>query len=429
LKHILFIIFIFFKIVAFHNIPLSAQQEGDRVLAIVGNDIILESDLSNKLYIYASQNKLKEINEHVIQTVFQNLLAEKLILAKAEQDSIEVTEDEINKQLDYRIQSLIQQYGSEKNLEEMYGLTINNIKSYLKVDITKQIKIERLKRQKFGEGIKLSRNDVIKFYNDYKDSIPDIPETFELYQIAKKVPLPDEAKLLAKVKAQNILDSIKFGADFSLMAKTHSDDSASAANGGDLGKVKKGSFVKEFEDAAYLLEAGQVSELVETKFGYHIIKLIEKSGNQIRAAHILIQFPHLESADFETINFLKDIKSQATNNEKLFKEFAYKYSDDQTSVADSGYIGKISLNNLDSNEITAIKDLKPGEISNPIMIGTSVDYAYHIFMLINRYPEHKAELKTDYEIIEKMAQNYKESKELNAWLEELKKTIYVEIKQ
>lgn len=364
IKTILITLFIYL-VFQFTLCHVYAQQEGDRILAIVGNEIILESDLSNKLYLYASQNNLKEINDQVIQTVFQNLLAEKLILAKAEQDSIEVTEDEVNKQLDFRIQSLVQQYGSEKNVEEMYGLTLSKIRTFLKEDIRKQIKIEKLKRQKFGEGINLSRNEVIKFYNDFKDSIPPIPETFELYQIAKRVPLSEEAKNIAKVKAQSILDSIKAGADFSLMAKRHSNDSASGANGGDLGKVKKGSFVKEFEDAAYLLEPGQISELVETQFGFHIIKLIDKTGNQIHASHILIQFPHLESADFETINFLKDIKSKATNDEKLFKELAFTNTDDKRSIQDSGYIGKISLNNLDSNEIKAIKDLKPGEISTP----------------------------------------------------------------
>jgi peptidyl-prolyl cis-trans isomerase SurA len=402
------------------------QQEGDRIIAVIGNGVILESDLNNQLFLYARQNNLRDINDKIIQQVFQEMVAEKLILAKADQDSVYVTEDEVQKQLEYRIKSLVEQYGSEKNVEEVYGLTISRIKSFLKDDIRKQIKIERMKRMRFGEGILVSKRDVEEFFQNYKDSLPKVPETFELLQVSRKVKITDEAKINAKQKALSLLDSIKSGTDFSDIAKRYSEDTASAKTGGDLGKIKKGILVKEFEEAAFLLEQGQVSEPVETIFGYHIIKVTDKSGNQIRVSHILVRYPRFESADFEAIAFLKDIKSKSHLNEKLFKEAAFLYNEENKS--DSGYVGKVSVENLDSTQAASIKNLKTGEISEPIRIGSDLDYAYYIFMLKSRIPEHDASMTEDYTLLERLTRKNKEAKELNDWIEELKKSIYVDIK-
>ncbi|MGH2575289.1 MAG: foldase protein PrsA [Ignavibacteria bacterium] len=405
-----------------------SQSEGDRIIAIIGNDIILESDLNYQILIYARQNNVTQLNERIIQEIFQNMVSEKLMLAKAEQDSIIVTEDEVHKQVDFRLQQLVEQFGSEKNLEQAYGITIGKIKSILKEDFKKKIKIDKLKDQKFGGRIKITRTEVINFYNEYKDSLPPIPETFELYQIVRTPGLSQEAKNSAYLRAKLILDSLKSGADFSELARRNSDDSASAVQGGDLGKVKKGVFVKEFEDAAFLLKQGEISDIVETQFGYHIIKVNEKTGDIIKVQHILIKFPHLESSDFEAINFLKDLKSKALNDESKFKELAVLYSDEKQSKTDSGYIGKINITQLDSLEVLALKDLKKNEISEPVRIGDDKNYSYYIYFLKDRFAEHRAALEEDYVLIERFAQNFKESKEINEWLEELKKTIYVEIK-
>jgi peptidyl-prolyl cis-trans isomerase SurA len=286
-----------------------------------------------------------------------------------------------------------------------------------------------MKQKKFGYGIKVTRSEVQDFYNTFKDSIPPVPETFELFEIMRIPALSDEAKNIAYNKIKLILDSLRNGADFSEMAKRNSDDSASAVVGGDLGKVKKGVFVKEFEDAAFLLKQGEISDIVETQFGYHIIKVNEKTGDIIKLQHILVKFPHLESSDFEAINFLKDLKRKVLNNEASFKELAFKYSQDVESAKDSGYIGKLNLNSLaDTSEAGILKNLNIGEISDPIRLGDNVNYSYNIFFVKDKFQSHIATLETDYQLIENFALNYKETKELNEWLEELKKSIYVEIK-
>ena len=404
------------------------QEEGDKIIAIIGNDVILLSDLNFQVYNYISQNNLQQINEAIYSQVLQEMITEKLILAKAEQDSIFVSQDEIQKQVDGRLKDLVSQFGSEKNLEDAYGLTIAKIKSLLGKQAEKNIKINRVKQEKFGYGITVTKPEVIKFYNDYKDSLPPVPETFELYQIVRIPKITEDAKFMAKQKAEQLLDSLKAGADFSELAKKYSDDSASAVLGGNLGKAKKGTFVKEFEDAAFLLNPGDISDIVESEFGYHIIKLIDKTGNFITTQHILIKFPRLDAADFAEINFLKELKAKVLNKEATFQQLTALHSHEPKSAADSGYIGKISINNLDSLEILALRDLQKGDISDPVKVGDDRYYGYYIYMVKDRFPEHAATLEGDYFLLEQYAQRFKEQKMLSDWIEELKKTIYVEIK-
>ncbi|MBE2219698.1 MAG: peptidylprolyl isomerase [Ignavibacteria bacterium] len=405
-----------------------SQGEGDKIIAIVGNDIILQSDLNFQLYSYMQQNGIQQLSNEVVEQVFQGLLTDKLMLAKAEQDSIYVSPEEINKQVDGRIKEFVAQFGSEKNVEEAYGLTIPKIRNLLKDQTERNIKISRVKQEKFGYGINVSKPEITKFFSDYRDSLPPVPETYDLVQIVRIPKITEDAKFMAKQEIDQLLDSVKAGKDFSELAKLYSDDSLSALQGGALGKSKKGSFVKEFEDAAFLLQPGEVSGVVETEFGYHLIKLNDKTGDFITAQHILVKFPRLETADFTEINFLKDLKTRINSGEFTFNQAAVLYSQEPKSAADSGHIGKVSINNLDSLEIITLRDMTTGEISEPVKVGDDRFYGYYMYKVKERIPEHAATLENDYEIIQQYAQRYKEQKMLTEWLDELKKTIYVEIK-
>ena len=420
--------FIVTALALFVSVAVYAQPEGDRIVAIVGNDIITESDLRSQIVLYARQNNLNEISDAVVQNVFQQLLFDKLILAKADQDSVTASDDEIQKQLDYQIKNLIEKFGSEKNLEEAFGGSLVKLKETYRKQIKDKIKIDKVKQDKFGNGITITKPEVRQFYEQFKDSLPPVPNTYELYQIVRIPKLTEEAKKIAYDKAKLIMDSIKMGIDFSDLARRNSDDSASAVMGGDLGKAKKGTFVKPFEDAAFLLKPGEISDIVETEFGYHIIKLIDRSGDNIRVQHILVKYPHSESADFAEINFLKDLKSKVLSGEGNFKQFAVQYSQEKESVIDSGYIGKIPVSQLDSSEIIALKDLPVGGITDPIKVGDNKNYGYYLYLLKGKVLEHRITLDGDYDLVEKYALSYKEQKLQSEWFEELKKTIYVETK-
>lgn len=416
------LIFIFTGTIAY------SQLEGDRVIAVIGNDIITESDFQYQVQLYARQNQLTEINPYIAQQIFQSMLTNKIILAKAEQDSVFVTEDEVLRELDQRLKGMIAQVGSEERLVEVYGMSLPKLKLLLKDELQKSIKIDRMKRKKFQGGIKVSDKEVKEFYNVYKDSLPDQNDEYELAHIILSRKVSEAEKTAAKNIALELLDSVKQGLDFSELAKKYSGDSMSAIQGGDLGYAKKGTFVKEFEEAVYSLKPGEVSDIVETEFGYHIIKLNEKQGDKIRSQHILIKFPKLESSDFETIAFLKELKSRINDGQITFDSAAKEYSEDMNTKLKGGYIGLIPAEQLDSNTIEILNALSPGQISDPVRIGSTEQYGYELFKLIRINPSHKLSLETDYEKIKNYAVSFKESKEMEEWILDMKETIYVDIR-
>lgn len=404
-----------------------AQQEGDRILAVVGNEIILESDLQYQLSLYARQNKLTQIPPALAQEIFNSLITDKIILAKAQQDSIEVSDEEVTKELDNRIKSLIEQVGSQSRLEEIYAMSIVKIRMLLKEDLKKRMMTERLKRQKFGSGVKSTDREVREFYKTYRDSLPRATEEFEIAHIYIERKVSDAEKNWAKDKAKQILDSVKKGVDFSELAKRNSDDSLSAIQGGNLGYVKKGSFVKPFEEAALVLLPGEVSDLVETQFGYHIIKLIDKKGDGFTTQHILVKFPTFESSDLETIKFLTDLKGKIQSGQITFEDAAKEYSKDESTKLKGGYIGPIGTEQLDSAVIERINSVSIGGITDPVRITTNgTDFGYEIIKVISRTPEHELTIEGDYEKIKRLADQYKEGKELDKWINDMRETIYID---
>lgn len=404
-----------------------AQQEGDRILAVVGNEIILESDLQYQLSLYARQNKLTQIPPALAQEIFNSLITDKIILAKAQQDSIEVSDEEVTKELDNRIKSLIEQVGSQSRLEEIYAMSIVKIRMLLKEDLKKRMMTERLKRQKFGSGVKSTDREVREFYKTYRDSLPRATEEFEIAHIYIERKVSDAEKNWAKDKAKQILDSVKKGVDFSELAKRNSDDSLSAIQGGNLGYVKKGSFVKPFEEAALVLLPGEVSDLVETQFGYHIIKLIDKKGDGFTTQHILVKFPTFESSDLETIKFLTDLKGKIQSGQITFEDAAKEYSKDESTKLKGGYIGPIGTEQLDSAVIERINSVSIGGITDPVRITTNgTDFGYEIIKVISKTPEHELTIEGDYEKIKRLADQYKEGKELDKWINDMRETIYID---
>lgn len=418
----------FLVLILLFTSKIYSQKEGDRVLAVVGYDIILESDLQYQMQLYARQNQLSQISPAIAQQIFQQMLTEKIIYARAEQDSITVKEDEIGKELEFRIKNMVEQLGSEKKVEEVYGMSIGKIKIALKEDLLKKMKSDKLKRKKFQGAIKVTDKDVKTFYDKYKDSLPPAKEEYELAHIYLQRKISDAEKQMAKEKALKILDSIKSGTDFSDLAKRNSDDKQSAVNGGDLGYSKKGVFVKEFEETLYSLNVGEISGIVETEYGYHIIKLIEKKGDLVRSQHILVSFPKLESSDLETISFLNDLKSKIESKKISFEEAAKQYSQDVSSNQKGGYLGFVQIDRLDSMTYDAIKDLDSTQISKPLKTSEERDYGFEIIKVLNKVPAHKITLEQDYEKVKKLATLFKENSEMEKWIEEIKKTVYVDVK-
>ncbi len=405
-----------------------SQEVLDKIVAVVGNEYITQSELEFQTNLYAAQRKISPNTPGLKKLVLNNLVNEKLIYAQANLDSITVTDDEVNQRIDYQIQLFEQQFGSKENVEKAYGMSIEKIKRELLDNIRKQLMIQKLQQKNFGV-IDASRREVEEFFNKFKDSLGVIPEKVEIAHIFRNPKTSSAAKAKAKAFAEAILDSLKHGADFAEMAKKYSEDPGSAAHGGDLGFVKKGVFYPQFESAAFALQPGQISDVVESPVGFHIIQLIEKRGESIHTRHILIKIKNDEDADLKTIEFLTNLRDSIIKGYGTFSEYAKKYSEDESSKNFGGDLGTFYLNQLDKNLLDVVSKLKEGEISFPKRMDYGQDnYGYHIVYLKKRTPQHLADLKQDYPEIKKLADEYKKQQKYEEWLSELKKKIYYDIR-
>jgi len=358
------------------NLAYAQQKVLDRIVAIVGNEVILESDLNYQTYIFAIQNNLNPNDPNLKRYVLEEMINDKLILTRAIEDTIVVSDDEVDRQIEAQVQALVRQYGSERRLEEIYGMPLGRIKRELREDVKKRLMIEKLKQQKFGT-LTVSGYEVEQFYNTYKDSLPEVPETVELYHIMM-IPKPvDSVEQAIYQKAKSILDSIRAGGDFKYFAETYSDDKATAKDGGDLGWVRRGMFVKEFEEAVFRLQEGQISDVVRTQFGYHIIQLIERRGEQVHPRHILFKIPLTEESDKMVISKLEEIRYKIISKQGKFEEMAKKYSEDEQTRMQGGYLGMIPVKELEPELKEVVSSLSDGDISQPIKMKYGNSYAFH----------------------------------------------------
>jgi len=285
-----------------------------------------------------------------------------------------------------------------------------------------------LKNQKFGQ-LDVTRREVKEFFETYQDSLGMISEKFEIAHIFVNPKSTDKLKLKSKLFAQSLLDSIKNGADFAELAKKVSEDPGSASAGGDLGFVKRGVFYPEFESAAFKLKEGELSEVIESPVGFHIIELIEKRGESIRTRHILVKPKSDDEADLNAIEKLSDIRDSINNNLNTFEYFASKYSDDKETANFGGLLGKFEVGQLDKSLLDQVYKLSEGEISFPkrLEVGNG-EYGFHIVKLIKRVPAHKADLDLDYEEIKRIALFKKREKLISNWISEIKENIYWELR-
>ncbi len=406
------------------NGRLHPQQLIDKVVAVVGSEAIFLSDLQNRTQIYALQNQVDPKSPDLQKKLLDGLINEKLILAKAIEDSVAVTDDEVQQQLDERIKEIIQQYGSEARVEELYGMPVNRMKREFREEMKKELLKTKLQRLKLGV-ITVSRREVEEFFEGYRDSLPPVSEEVEVSHVYVTPKVSPEVKQGAYQKAKAILDSIKAGGDFTTFAKRYSEDPGSSSHGGDLGWARRGDFVKEFEEAAFSLKPNQFSDVVETPLGYHIIQLLDRRGEAVHPRQILIKLERRQADDDSTIAFLKQLKARAQAGES-FSDLAKKYSEDEESASLGGELGTLTIEQLQPDFLATVKSLSPGEISEPAKVTLSKGYGYHIVLLRKRTPAHKLSLSEDWKRIEQFATVFKRNKEYTKWLDELRKSIYWE---
>ena len=280
--------FILFLFITCNCLHLRAQEKViDEIIAVVGGNIIKLSDIEHQYLQYLSEGYTK--TENVKCNTLDQLLYHKLLLNQAQLDSIKVTEEQVDNELERRMRFFVERMGSEQKMEEFYQKTIPELKEEFRPDVKEQLLIQQMEN-KITEDLKVTPSDIKLFFRNLpEDSIPLINSEMEVGQIVKQPEVGMEEKKAVKEKLNTLRDRITKGESFSTLAILYSEDPESAKKGGELGLKPRGTFVPEFETAAFELKKNDVSPIIETKFGYHILQLIERQGDYINVRHILIQ--------------------------------------------------------------------------------------------------------------------------------------------
>ncbi|MEO6901950.1 MAG: peptidylprolyl isomerase [Bacteroidia bacterium] len=410
----------------------------DRVIGIVGNATILQSELEAQ---YQQMLAAKESgNENTKCKLFEELLYQKLLLTQAQKDSLVVSEAQVEQELDRRINYYIQQFGSETRFVEFYGKSVESFKSDLKENVRDLLLTQQMQTKIVGDAT-VTPNEVKRFYENIpKDSIEFINAEVEVGEIVKKPKVTTEAKKEAKEKIQGIRDRIVKGeSTFSAMAALYSQDPGSANKGGLYEHIQRGQFVPEWDAWAFKLKPNEISEVFETMYGYFLIQLIQRRGDEVDARSLLIS-PKIESADlFKAKLALDTIYDKLSADSAMnFADATAKYSDNEDNKFSGGlitnpYTGSSriemgEIGQIDQNIAFAIDKLKVGGLTNPMPFTTADGkQAYRILYLKTRTTPHKANLTDDYQRIQAMAVAKKQKEITENWIKRKTKDIYIHV--
>lgn len=412
-----------------------AQPKGkiiDQVVAVVGNNLILQSDLDNELQQIKSQgNDSLPVDEC---TILEELLFQKLLVHQAELDSVTVSDGQIEGELDQRMRYYVAQAGSEKKLEEFMGKSIAELKADYKEDLRK-ILLAKTMQGKITQEVKVTPADVRAFYNTIsKDSLPMVNSEVEICQIVKRPPVNEEVKAAVKEKLQKLRDRIVAGEDFAALAVLYSED-GSASFGGELGFKTRNELVSEFSAAGFTLQGKDVSPVIESQYGFHIIQMVERRGEQANLRHILLVPKVLSSDMLKAQQYLDSIKLVIEKDKMEFKDAANKFSDDAETKYNGGSIvnqnsgtTRFETSEMDAGLFFTVDKLKVGEVSAPVKFASNDGkQAYRILYLKERTAPHKANLKEDYQKLQNVALVKKQQKTVEAWVKKRRALTYVKI--
>ncbi|MCP4520259.1 MAG: peptidylprolyl isomerase [Cytophagales bacterium] len=414
-----------------------AQQKNqvvEQIIAKVDNEIILQSDLDIAYLQFLSSSSF--YGENLRCKVLETLIINKLLIAKAEIDSVTVEPENINSQLDRRMAMLLQRYrGDEEALQKQYGKTISELKDELYEQVEEQLIIQKMQR-KITADVSITPLDVKRFFNSIpKDSLPYFSTELEVGQIVIKPRAGTASKKKAKTLLEGLKNQIKNGTDFSELAKKHSQDPGSAPYGGELGFFKRGQLVPEYDATALNLQPGELSEIVESQFGFHLIQMIEKRGNEYNSRHILIRADE-SSLDLEATRLqLDSLKSAIENDSVTFSKAAYDFTEDPATKPTGGFFldpqtgsSRVSAENLDASLYFIVNKMKVGDISAPMDYRTADGkQALRIVYLKEKLAPHEANLRDDYQKIYNAALEEKKNKALNEWFTNTKKEVFIEV--
>ncbi len=405
----------------------------DEVIAVVGNTPILRSELD---VLVSQVDPEITITEEIRCDLLKKLVIDKLLIHQAEIDSIAVSEDEVNDRIDNNIRFFERQMNNRANIEKYLGMSVAEYKKQIYPKVRAQMLRDRM-QQKVQSEIKITPKEVRDYYNKIPvDSLPRMDLEVEVGQIVIKPTYSIEAKEIAQEQLIELRKRIVlFSESFAKLASIYSDDPGSKTNGGLLPEFGRGEMVPEFERAAFMLKKDSISDIIETKYGYHIIKLIDKRGEKVIVRHILIRPKLIEDDMVIAKNKLDTVLMQLRKGSINFCNAVKEYSEDEETKPNCGYftdpnIGsqRIPYSYLEKDIAMAIEKLSPGQYSEPsIGYGPDGTPFYRIFFLKVQNEAHVANLDQDWQRIQNMALESKKEGEIDKWAEQKKKVTYIYI--
>ena len=417
-------------------LPLSAQNGTlvDGVAAVVGKNIVKYSDIERS---YAQMRVRSGAGDAFKNrcAILENLILSQLLVHKGEVDSVEVSDDDVKQYLDYYLKADLRQYGSKEALREATGFTYDELKEQYERMIRNNLLSRRVEYQ-ITENVKVTPAEVTTFFNSLPaDSLPMMPERYELSEIVIEPAISEEERDRVRTELAGLRERVLKGEKFSMLATLYSQDPGSAKKGGELGFFSRGEMVGEFESAAFALKPGEVSPIIETQFGFHIIQLIERRGNTVNARHILIVLK-VSSADLLKARMkLDSLATEIRGGHISFEDAARQYS----TAKNAKQGGTVTNPNDGSGRFTAdevkeryfnvgLNGMDAGQISNAMSTKTEENRdAYRIVRLNKKHPAHKANLTDDYDNIYNAALVDAKQKYMREWARRQAKSTYIKL--
>lgn len=425
---------LFILLFIFITITTTAQVI-DKIVAQIGDEIILSSDIETQYLQYLSQGYI--VQEEVRCQIIEDLLYQKLLTHQAKLDSVDVTEEDVYKELERRLSSFIAQLGSQAALEEYFGKTIIEIKNEFYDIIYHQLLSQRM-QSRITSSVSITPEEVKLFFQLLQDEgeLPLIPTKIEMSQIVKIPEISFDEKSRIRKKLISFRDRINNGEDFTVLATLYSDDVESAKNGGSLGFVSRGDLLPEFESAAFALKVDEISEVIETKYGYHIIQLVERRGATINVRHILMKPKVSSSSLLEAKQELEKVEQLMNSGQLSFEEAAKNHSDD-LSRNNGGLLinsktgsSMFTLEELPSNIIYLAERMKEGDVSSiSQFIMEDGTKAYRIIKITKKIKQHTANLEDDYTFVYESTLNIKKQEKIGKWVNSKVVTTYIRLEE
>lgn len=410
----------------------------DGIAAQIGDNVILNSDIEAQ--IAQAKQAGMEITPEFRCNILEGIMYQNLLVNQAIIDSLVVTDQQVDSEMENRIRVIEEQIGGREKMEKFYGKTISQIKAEFREIIRERMLAQEMERQ-ITQDLTVTPREVKEFFESlHADSIPFINTQMIFQQIVLYPEITKLDKQRAREELQDILKQARAGKSFSTLARLNSDDTGSASKGGEI-SARRGMMVAPFEAAVFSLKEGEISEIFESEYGYHIVKLIERKGDNYKCAHILkIPTYTTEALEFAALK-MDSCYKKLKANEITWDDAVARYSNDETTMQNRGIITNpytgdqkwdvAALNEID-NQIYVLTDkLQPGDITEPNLYidMMSRKEGVRIIRLTQRTQPHKANLKEDYPLIQGAAESMKRQKMVDEWVAKKIKLAYVKINE